>query len=147
MPRLAPLAANAPRPPTGRCWSIRIIAQWAVSGQTWAFLLSHTHLRCPIIINAYFPLSYPVLTCIKTHPCCLKKSALFFPLFIAAWLDKNSKLKSHKSLKIKQIYYRYFLHKLLAINELCGILCHCKRGRFTNRPEAKNGQKTRWRKK
>ena len=72
-PRLAPLAANAPRPPTGRCWSIRIIALWAVSGQTWAFLLSHTHLRCPIIINAYFPLSYPVLTCIKTHPCCLKK--------------------------------------------------------------------------
>jgi hypothetical protein len=74
-----------------------------------------------------------------------KRIFLTFPG--AAPLDKNSKSKSHNSLKIKRIYYRYFLYKLLAINELCGILCHCKRGRFTNRPEAKNGQKTRWRKK
>ena len=93
-PRLAPLAANAPRPPTGRCWSIRIIALWAVSGQTWAFLLSHTHLRCPIIINAYFPLSYPVLTCIKTHPCCLKKVPFFDRLLTQLHLTKIASQKA-----------------------------------------------------
>lgn len=31
-------------------------------------------------------------------------------------------------MKIKLIYYRYFLHKLLDINELYGNVCHCKGG-------------------
>ena len=92
-PRLGSVAANRARPPTGRCWSIRIIALWAVSGQTWAFLLSHTHLRCPIIINAYFPLSYPVLTCIKTHPCCLKNSHISGPFLPQLHLTKIANKK------------------------------------------------------
>ena len=112
-PRLAPLAANAPRPPTGRCWSIRIIALWAVSGQTWAFLLSHTRLRLPIKINAYFPLSYPVLTCIKTYLCCLKKVPDFRPFLTQHSLTKIASKKSCKYLNISEIYYRYFLRTQL----------------------------------
>ena len=87
-PRLAPVAANSPRVPPGRFSRYAIIALWAVSGQTWAFLLSHTRLRLPIKINAYFPLSYPVLTCIKTHPCCLKNSHISGPFLPQLHLTK-----------------------------------------------------------
>ena len=41
-------------------------------------------------------------------------------------------------MKIKCLYCRYFLHKLLAITELCGILCHCKRGWYGRRPDPEN---------
>ncbi len=35
----------------------------------------------------------------------------------------NANKKSHKTLIINRIYYRCFLHKLLAINEFNGIVC------------------------
>ena len=71
-PRLAPIAADSPRVPPGRFSRYAIIALWAVSGQTWAFLLSHTHLRCPIIINAYFQLLSRHSTCYFCDLCCRK---------------------------------------------------------------------------
>ena len=141
-PRLAPLAANAPRPPTGRCWSIRIIALWAVSGQTWAFLLSHIRVRCPIIINAYFPPLSRHSTCYFSDPCCRKQNTLFQAVSDAAPLDKNSKSKSHKLLKINKIYYCFIMYKLLAINEFHGIVCHCKRGRSPTTRKRKTVKKT-----
>ena len=47
----------------------------------------------------------------------------FFLFFAAARVFFQCKLKSHKALIINRIYYRYFLHKLLAINEFNGIVC------------------------
>ena len=92
-PRLGSVAENRARPPTGRCWSIRIIALWAVSGQTWAFLLSHTHLRCPIIINAYFsPLSRHS-TCYFCDPCCPEKSTFFLSFLTQLHLTKIANQK------------------------------------------------------
>ena len=43
-------------------------------------------------------------------------------------------------MNINKIYYRCFLHKLLAINELCGILCHCKRGWYGRHPDQEKHQ-------
>ena len=87
-PRLAPIAANSPRVPPGRFSRYAIIALWAVSGQTWAFLLSHTHLRCPIKINAYFQLLYPLFTCYFSDPCCPEKSTFFLPFLTQLHLTK-----------------------------------------------------------
>ena len=87
-PRLAPVAANSPRVPPGRFSRYAIIALWAVSGQTWAFLLSHTHLRCPIKINAYFQLLYPLFTCYFSDPCCPQKSTFFLRFLTQLHLTK-----------------------------------------------------------
>ena len=124
-----------------------IIATRAVSGQTTAFYISESGELCPLYFSADFRIIFTICTCIGFFPCCWEKLhfssnldlqffhianvvkikfySFFFSFFPGSIFCLNSKVNPSKSTKQCHVYYRYFLHKLLAINGFHGIVRYC----------------------
>jgi len=77
------VAANAPRPPPARCWSICIIATRPITMRTTAFRIAGCREQRPQIFSVSFPLFYANSTCIMFRSRCGKILAYFFQIGLA----------------------------------------------------------------